>query len=678
MAEFAKLKTAIQNQLSGMTETTTALFVTDVTKEDLWNTYLDSFPEGTNEIFKERREFDCQCCKAFIRRVGNVVSIVDNKLVSIWDIEVEHPFDVVAEKMSALVKSAKIRDAFISGEAKIGTDYNHQEAEGGDVITWSHFYAELPSAFVNNHPSDSVDKIMGKIRDSKNVFKRSMEELTLDAAQTILELIDQGSLYRGEEHKDAIVKFIAAKMKYADVCDDEDGKDIWYWIESRNSHVARIRNTAIGTLLINLSEGVKLDVAVGKFEAVVAPTNYKRPKAIFTKKMVEDAEVKIETLGLGNSLGRRFAVLDDITVGNVLFINRDTTLDNPTVFDDLKSEVSVNPKSFSKVEEVGIDQFVESILPSAKSIELMVENRHRGNMMSLIAPSDTSAKSMLKWGNNFSWSYNGDIADSMKQNVKNAGGNVVGVLRFSIQWNDGDNNQNDFDAHCIEPNGNLISYPKAGDVQVSSGILDVDIIHPGAKVAVENITWSNINKMQEGRYQFIVDNYSHNGGTTGFTAEIEYEGEIHSYTYDKELRQKEKVLVADIMWSLDDGIKFVKELDSSLSNKEIWGIRTNGFIPVSSLMFSPNYWDGQEGRGNKHYFFFVDGCISPTSPRGFYNEFLGESLLEHKRVFEALGSKMRVEYSDSQLSGLGFSSTQRNSVIAKIEGSFNRVIKINF
>ena len=60
------------------------------------------------------------------------------------------------------------------------------------------------------------------------------------------------------------------------------------------------------------------------------------------------------------------------------------------------------------------------------------------------------------------------------------------------------------------------------------------------------------------------------------------------------------------------------------------------------------------------------------------NKFIYKFLAIHKHVFEALGSKMRVEDSDDQLSGLGFSSTQRNSVIAKVEGNITRTIKINF
>jgi hypothetical protein len=95
-------------------------------------------------------------------------------------------------------------------------------------------------------------------------------------------------------------------------------------------------------------------------------------------------------------------------------------------------------------------------------------------------------------------------------------------------------------------------------------------------------------------------------------------------------------------------------------------------------MLSPNYWDEQQGTGNLHYMFILKDCKNDGQPRGFFNEFLKNELTPHRRVFEALGSRMRVEPSDNQLSGLGFSSTIRNSIVAKVEGKFSRTIKINF
>lgn len=94
-------------------------------------------------------------------------------------------------------------------------------------------------------------------------------------------------------------------------------------------------------------------------------------------------------------------------------------------------------------------------------------------------------------------------------------------------------------------------------------------------------------------------------------------------------------------------------------------------------MLSPNHWDNIN-IGNKHYFFILEGCQNPDPIRGFFNEFLKEELTEHRRVFEALGSRMEIPYSENQLSGIGFSSTVRNSVICKVTGAFERVIKINF
>lgn len=39
---------------------------------------------------------------------------------------------------------------------------------------------------------------------------------------------------------------------------------------------------------------------------------------------------------------------------------------------------------------------------------------------------------------------------------------------------------------------------------------------------------------------------------------------------------------------------------------------------------------------------------------------------------------MKTPYQEHQLSGLGFSSTMRNSVIVKVDGTFSRTLKVNF
>ena len=524
----------------------------------------------------------------------------------------------------------------------------------------------------------------------RGVFKRSLDEITEDSVLSVLELISQNSLYKGEEWKGVLTEFRKHQANYNLL--SPGGKEIYSWEQSviAGPVVGKIRNHSIGVLLVDLSKGIDLDEAVRKYEAIVAPTNYKRPQAIVTPRMIEAAEKQITELGYLDSLGRRHATLEDISINDILYANRDVAQKlgrNNSPFEALKKEVPVKVKNFDRVDEVSIETFVTEILPTASNIEILLENKYGSNLVSLIAPINKDAPSMFKWSNPFSWAYRGNIADSMKQRVKALGGDVTGVLRFSIQWNTEGDNNNDFDAHCVEPSGNEIYFGRKKN-HPSTGELDVDIISPRTQtkdgIAVENITWSNKSKMPDGTYQMFVHNYSHNGGRSGFTAEIEFDGQIYSFAYNKELRHGEKVQVAEVTYSKKTGqFTLVEKIPSSFASRNLWGLDTNQFQPVQVVMYSPNFWQAnssgaERGIGNKHYFFMLKGCKNEEQPNGFFNEYLKEDLLTHKRVFEALGSKMRVAPSEEQLSGLGFSSTQRNELVVHVEGHVNRIIKVVF
>ena len=668
---FNVFKQAVATQFAKMVKS--PLFVTAITGDDLWTTYLAAFPEGTNPIYRERTEHDCSCCKQFIRNIGNVVTIQDGKLVSIWDIvPTNSPYDLVAAALSSVVKAQPVANVYRHYERSVGTDKNFEQLVTGQRA-WEHFYVTLPATVVMDNRS--IPTKLGEYKEAHQMLIRALATISDDAIDTVLELISQNSIYRGAEHKGLVTAFKDVKQFVGNLGVPQD-LVIWPIAANGPSAVTGIRNSVIGTLLVDLSEGVPIERAVASFEAKVAPTNYKRPTALVTQTMISKAKQALTDLGLLSALERRYATIDDIKIGDILFANKDArrTLVKD-VFDDLAGTVKAKP-NLDKVEEVSIDKFLADILPTISHMEVLVENRHMGSFVSLVAPADPTAPSLFKWDNAFSWSYQGDMADSIKERVKAAGGNVTGDLCCRLAWDYAD----DLDFHMYEPGGDHIFYSVRRRKSRHGGMLDVDANGMDGLVEnpVENIFYEKLSTMRNGEYDLKVNNFSRRSSGVGFEVEIDLLGQVTRLGYDKVINHKETIKVATLVKS-PTGVEVTPHLPSTQSSKSVWGVATHTFVPVTVMMLSPNFWeDTGSGIGNKHYFFMLDGCQNDGSARGFFNEFLKPELDQHRKVIEMVGSRMKTEEAGRQLSGLGFSSTQRNSVTCRVTGSFTRNITITF
>lgn len=685
--DFHHLRAPVEARFNAMTKLD--LFCVEVHGDELWERYLASFPPGSDPIYLKRTQHDCNCCKKFIRDVGGVVALKDGKLTSIWDITSSEPaYQAVANAMAELVKSRAIKEPFLHYEKQVGTEKSRKLVDGKTVETFSHFFAQIPwrpnTGRTYFMAGKDIATALGKAIDLRNLFLRGLTTLTQDALDTVLELIAEKSLYRGEQYEGTVKAFSAKKAEFAKLPEGEQ-RELYAWAHYDKLHppVAGIRNTAIGTLLIDLSEGVDADVAVRKFEKTVAPENYQRPTSVVSQAMVNKARETIAQLGLLESMDRRHARLSDVSIENVLWADRGARkIMEGDIFDGVATKVSTNVKNLDKVETIGVDAFLRDVLPKAETIEVMLENKHAGNLMSLIAPKHASAKPLFKWGNGFSWTYNGEVADSMiKERVKRAGGNVTGDLCCRLSWS----NYDDLDFHMVESPNRIgkyeIYYGNRSRPSPSGGMLDVDMNAGGGhtREPVENIVYADRRTMKEGEYLLYVHQFARREATNvGFEVEIDWLGEVQRFSYQKPLKTGENVAVARMRYTAAKGIEFVESLASTPVSREVWGLKTQDFHRVSTVMLSPNYWTDGNGTGNKHWFFMLDGANNTDRPRGFFNEFLVDELAPHRKVIEIVGSKAKVEPSADQLSGLGFPSTQRNELLARVKGSFTRTVRIAF
>ena len=686
---FFILKNAVAKKFNSISKDD--LFLTDVEKDDLYQMYLNSFPGG-DKTFRTRSEHDCSACKSFIRQVGNIVSINNkNELETLWDIEdislIEPSYDIVAKKMSEFVKSKQILNCFLTDLKTIGVDKSLErifkidektgfniEDKSGTPIIWNHFYINIPTKFIERN--DKIGTKLSEMRSTHDVLLRCLIEVPKESIDIVLELIAEGALYRGEEFKHCFVGLKNIKKEFDIIPENLKDNFVWSQLSTIPGYISHIYSNVTGTLLKDITDGLDIDTARHRFGSKME--GYQRTNQAPTKKQTEDGKKKLTELGLMSALERRYATLEDLNINNLLFVDRSVKskvfID---VFDKVIDSIPDSKKKSSKTETVTIEHFISDILPNINKVEILVENYHSRNFMSLITAVDPTAKQLFKWNNLFSHTYVGDNADSIRERVKLAGGSIEGEFNNRVGWF----NTDDLDAHMLEPGGNEIYFSNKRSFG-TGGQLDVDM-NAGSNLVrnpVENITYKTIKQMRPGIYSYFIHQFNCRENIDyGFDAEIEILGNILNFTYRKPVKKNDNVHVADFkkIFGVDDKLELVKTyIDSSKSTRTIWNIATEKYHPVNAIMLSPNFWDGN-AIGNKHYFFIVNNCINDGSARGFYNEFLHPDLSQHRQIMDIVGSKMRTSENDiRQLSGLGFSSTIKNKIKVRVSGSFTRELEI--
>lgn len=697
MVNFSK---KVQEQFAIMMATG-MLFRSELTGREVWDMYLASFADGNDDKFRdpESSEHNCNHCKNIIRRYGNIVAIVDNKIVTMFDFDMEGEYAGVAPNIATALRLKPVTEVFFETYAELNSlpyescnrnnamfalgiannvkRYTPAEAalygvvEAGRVYTFNHFHLKVAKNFVDVS-GKSVESIMAGHRDNKQVFMRAMEEIPLDTLQLVSELIAQGSLLNGETHKFKLDVMIPLKAEY-DALAAED-RDNWCWVKSRDFQLAKFKNELIGVLCTELAEGEELNKACQSWNKRVDPANYMKAVAPFTQRQKDAAAKFVSDNGYTESFARRLATKDDIKASEIKHINAgDGTIEEVSMFDNLKTTKPSRHKrnQFDGVEEVGIEKFMKDILPTCTSVEAYLENTHANNMVTMTTAGTDASKPMFGWPNNYSWTYNGNLAgkSEIRENVSKVGGNIVALVRASLQWNDKDTPGSvDFDLHSV--GANHISYSNKGRTHSCGGHLDVDMIRP-SKIGIENITWKN--QIADGKYQIRVKNYC-GSNNTGFKVEIEFNGETYNYVKLGNVRGYTEVATITVV---KGEISIEHHLPETHSSRDIYGLESKQFHKVNLMCLSPNHWGGSSV-GNKHYFFMLDKCKAQSPVRSYHIENFNSELAEHRKVLEPLASTIMLSPEGEQLSGLGFNATVRDELIVKLGGNFKRVIKIKF
>lgn len=697
------LTKAMNEHFKKMTQSHKPLYRVNCTGDELWSKYLEGFQP--DPIFRDPNSstHNCNMCKHFITHYGNIVSLnEDNTFTSIFDFEIPQTKKEEYEKsilaMRELIHKSKVDNLFVVtrdsiarsnydtcaiknhqhlGLSKNVKRYTKEEAEKfgvikpNQIVVFNHMYLAIPATYIK-HTYESIATITTKEKAKKDSLEKSLNEFNIETIELIIDLIEQQSILNGESQLGKLRAFLELSKKYSQV--PEKQRNVWLWKQAQTFQYCHIRGEVIGTLLTDIQSGMDITEACRAWNKKVDPANYMKAQAPITKMQIKNAQEFTEKNGYTESFTRRCATMADIEASEILHIHNGE-VKPVSIFDAVKTtETSINPNKFNNLKEISIEEFMQKILPDCNSLEAYFDNKHKNNLVTLITANQKDSKPIFKWGNNFSWTYTGNLAGKslIAKAVKNAGGFVDAPFRFSIMWNEDGRSIVDLDAHVVEPSSEEICYIHKHSYK-TLGQLDVDMIRPHS-VGVENIYWNDMSKLINGKYRFYVRNYD-SGNTTGVKAEIAVNGNVYTYQINENFKGSRDIAYITIKNGNIESIEHCAPVIDAVGEK-VYNLTTGQFHQVNLVCLSPNYW--KDNVGNKHYFFFLEGCKSPEKLRGFHNEFLNSDLTPHRKVLDVLAHTMQVESTDEQLSGLGFNSTIPDELIVRYQGKQKGIIKIKF
>lgn len=666
--EFKHYLQALNQHFNKMIQDGMIFFTTDVPKENtkgillshppimeasiLWNTYLNSFPEDL------RQEHVCYCCFSFFKYYGNIVGVdpVSLKKVSIWNFETECSLmDSILAKLTKIVESAPI-NGIPEPTDEMGTSISYLEKEGKPPL---YYHWSIDQSIPLNCSQQDYSQrrtYRTKANNIKSAFDKIRVELERNTSNP--EHLNKTIKAAEGDELPRSSQFLRELKQFKVVCDGYEqasDKDTYCWVQAYNS--SPFSNKLIGTFVDKLHEGESFDVALNKLRS--QERTYQAPTSSVSTSQINSLKKALLEGGFMPSLKRKIASLNDINPNYVLYSQQE-------VEEDIFSKIRTPSKGKVGGEKISLRHFLKfGFLQNINSLQVYVEPKHGPNFVTMIAPANPNAPVLTPWSNGYTWTFRSNRASVITERVKNAGGEVDAQLRVSLAWEGTD----DLDLSAWINNSKVVYYGnKRYSKRYSDENLTLDLDANGGSVT-SLLPVENIFGFSNEEVTFKVHNFRERKGNTGFQVELKIDDSIQSYSYPVRVQDDEEITLFSVkgneVTNLNSSLVPVQE---GCISGSIWGLNVPGWVEVTQMCMSPNYWGSSIG--NEFLFMFLRGCSwgESSKPRGIFNEMVQHSIKEgNRQALEHLGSLMEVELiKEPECSGLGFNTSQTTSFFVKV------------
>jgi hypothetical protein len=636
--------------------------------ESLFALFLDNLPP------EHRRSHDCSCCRSFFKRYAAAVVVNERGVTSSALFGQDAP-GIYGQAFEYL--RIRLADAEVGGVIKDAATTWGTPQTG----TWTHFAVPAPVAARDVPRGLTPGQHRAALRELNRTFAVAINTTwTRDTLERGLALLRSGTLYRGDRFVPQAEFLLRVKAEQEAVRGSRKRKNLlWAEVVKAPAGFATPRSTALGTLLDDVQTGLPQDQIKRKFDAMLAPENFRRVQTAPTASALQQAERLVEQMGLAPALARRYARLDELPLRwrpeqtqKYVVLRKTSSEASGGVFAGVTPRGGAAPATPDmRLPPVTMtwEKFSRTVLPEAVALQALVPPSS-ARFAALVTAADPAATPLLLWDrpearNPVSWYYGAGVDGEMRRRVTEAGGQYDDVdVRASLMWN----NRNDLDLHCQTPAGQHIYYGSKRDT--TGGYLDVDMNVSGETTKpVENIRWPR-GTARPGRYRFSVWNFRHHEHRrpdTPFTLELAVGGRtyaVQGVVHSSSIQHLQ--IVAEFELGRDGKLVGEPCLHGTAQERPAgeggatngWGLVPGALVPVTGIVDSPNLWgDCPVTAAGRHVFLLLAGCRDeqPGVGRGFFNEHLLGELRPARKALEAYAAQAVIAGgADATACGLGF------------------------
>lgn len=386
---FPELLKSVQDHFSLLTRGGVRhLFRTEAT--DLYDLFLDEIPQSM------RQHYTCRCCRTFVERFGNIVSIDAETLrvsSAVWEsCNVPDTFARAIRAMERAAIAAPIAGVFLSSDTVWGTPQSAPDKLGR---LWSHF-AILPPAQILYRTTalKNSDQAEAEVREERAMLARGLGEFSVDVVRRAHGYLTSGQLFRSEKCE-AVAKWLLDLHERLPIRDRQlRDRMIWLAAAGAPAGFCHVRSGMIGTLLEDIAAGLDFATIKARFDDKMNPLKYQRPVAAPTAGNIARAEAIISELRAAGALERRFAKLSDIVP---LWLPKPASAPAKAgVFGHLLKDARAEPVVDMPAMTVTWEKFQRVALVSAESIEYLTPISNQ-NFAALVTAKNSDAPPILQW-----------------------------------------------------------------------------------------------------------------------------------------------------------------------------------------------------------------------------------------------------------------------------------------